>query len=172
VPRAAVAAVERLFVSARGRDFLGEAVTMAEHQLQAAAIARRHGAPDALVVAALLHDVGHLIPSDGDHGEAGSRWLGQWFGVDVTEPVRLHVAAKRYLVATETGYAEGLSTASIDSLRAQGGPMDDDEALAFRGGAHAPDAIALRRFDDAAKDPAVSAAGLDTYRPLLEALSR
>ena len=103
---AAVVAVEELFVSARGQDYLGEAVTMAEHQLQAAALARAAGAPDALVGAALLHDVGHLLDggTDPGHGEGGASWLARWFGEEVTEPVRLHVAAKRYLVATEPSY--------------------------------------------------------------------
>jgi len=150
-----VTAVEELFASARGRDYLGEAVTMADHQLQAAALARAAGEPDALVVAALLHDVGHLLPgaTDGGHGASGATWLAQWFGEDVTEPVRLHVAAKRFLVATKAAYAAELSPASVASLRNQGGPMHDDELLAFRRHPHASAAVALRRLDDAAKDP-------------------
>ena len=105
---APVAAVEALFGCA-GQDYLGEAVTIAAHQLQAAARARAAGAPDALVAAALLHDVGHLLDgaTDQGHGDDGARWLGQWFGEDVTEPVRLHVAAKRYLVATGAGLPGG-----------------------------------------------------------------
>ena len=171
---AAVVAVEELFVSARGQDYLGEAVTMAEHQLQAAALARAAGAPDALVGAALLHDVGHLLDGGTDraHGEGGASWLAQWFGEEVTEPVRLHVAAKRYLVATEPSYRERLSPASVETLRHQGGPMGEREASAFRREPNARAAIALRRWDDQAKDPAAAAPPLDAYHELLERLAR
>ena len=165
----AVAAVEALFGSA-GQDYLGEAVTIAAHQLQAAARARAAGAPDALVAAALLHDGGHLRDgaTDQGHGDDGARWLGQWFGDDVTEPVRLHVAAKRYLVATEPGYL--LSPASVATLHRQGGPMDDATAIAFRRHPHARAAVALRRWDDQAKDPAAAVAPLGAYHALLEGL--
>ncbi len=169
---AAVAAVEELFVSAR--CYLGEAVTMAAHQLQAAARARAAGAPDALVAAALLHDVGHLLDgaTDQGHGDEGARWLSRWFGKDVTEPVRLHVAAKRYLVGTEPVYRARLSPASVETLHRQGGPMDDAAAIAFSRGPHARAAVALRRWDDQAKDPAAAVPPLGTYHELLEALAR
>jgi gamma-butyrobetaine dioxygenase len=168
---AAVAAVEGLFVSAR--VYLGEAVTVAAHQLQAAALARADGAPDALIAAALLHDVGHLVDgaTDEGHGEGGARWLAQWFGAGVTEPVRLHVAAKRYLVATEVDYATRLSPASVETLHRQGGPMDDGQVAAFRRDPHARSAVALRRWDDTAKDPAAAVPALDTYHELLEGLA-
>ena len=171
---ASVLAVEELFVSARGQDYLGEALTMAAHQLQAAALARAGGAPDALVAAALLHDVGHLLDGATDevHGEDGARWLGQWFGEDVTAPVRLHVAAKRYLVATEPSYRERLSPASVETLRHQGGPMDEREVRSFHRDPNARAAIALRRWDDQAKDPAAAVPPLDAYRELLEGLAR
>jgi len=172
--RAAVAAVEELFVSARGQDYLGEAVSMAAHQLQCAARARASGAPDALVAAALLHDVGHLLDgaTDTDHGEDGARWLGQWFGPDVTGPVRLHVAAKRYLVTTAPDYRARLSPASVETLVRQGGPMDEVTTMAFRDEPHGRDAVALRRWDDQAKDPAASVPPLDDYSQLLERLAR
>jgi gamma-butyrobetaine dioxygenase len=168
-----VAAVESLFVSA-GEDYLGEAVTIAAHLLQAAARARAAGAPDTLVAAALLHDVGHLLggATDQSHGDDGARWLGQWFGEEVTEPVRLHVAAKRYLVATEPGYRARLSPASVETLHRQGGPMDDAAAVAFGRDSHARAAIALRRWDDQAKDPAATVAPLGGYHQLLEELAR
>ena len=167
----AVAAVEALFGSA-GQDYLGEAVTIAAHQLQAAARARAAGAPAALVAAALLHDVGHLLDgaTDQGHGDDGARWLGQWFGEDVTEPVRLHVAAKRYLVAMEPGYL--LSPASVATLHRQGGPMDGATAIAFRRDPHAQAAVALRRWDDQAKDPAAAVPPLGRYHELLEELAR
>jgi len=171
---AAVAAVEDLFVSARGQDYLGEAVTMAAHQLQAAARARAAGAPDTLVAAALLHDVGHLLDgaTDRGHGADGARWLGRWFGEDVTEPVRLHVVAKRYLVATEPGYGARLSPASVETLHRQGGPMDEAAAVAFARDPRARAAVALRRWDDEAKDPAAAVPPLDAYQELLEGLAR
>jgi gamma-butyrobetaine dioxygenase len=174
VPSPAVAVIEELFVSAPGQAYLGEAVSMAAHQLQSAALARAGGASDELVAAALLHDVGHLLDgaTDQDHGEHGARWLSQWFAKDVTEPVRLHVAAKRYLVTTEPGYRARLSPASIETLTHQGGPMDDATAIAFRNDPHGHDAIALRRWDDQAKDPAAAAPPLDSYYELLEMLAR
>src|SRR5215831_11503766 len=96
-----------LFASEGARDYLGEPVSVASHLLQAGALASAAGAPDALVAAALLHDVGHLLTDEGDaygdvrHGSAGATWLASWFAEPVTEPVRLHVAAKRYLCAAE-----------------------------------------------------------------------
>lgn len=176
----ALRAIERAFNSAEGMAYLGEDVTMIQHQLQAGALAA--GCHDALVVAALLHDIGHVIgreegeldasaaltdQRDAHHDAAGARWLSRWFGPDVTEPVRLHVAAKRYLVATETGYAAKLSEASIHTLRLQGGPMSVQEAQVFEEVPYAHDAVALRRIDEAAKDASKDAPGFDTYRDLL-----
>jgi gamma-butyrobetaine dioxygenase len=170
--------IERTFCSAEGMAYLGEDVTMIQHQLQAGALAI--GCGDALVVAALLHDIGHMIESEeGDAAEAlmhdrdayhdatGAEWLSQWFGPDVTEPVRLHVAAKRYLVATESDYAAKLSAASARTLRLQGGPMSLQEVREFEASPYAGDAVALRRLDEAAKDGSRDAPGLDTHRDLL-----
>ena len=171
-------ALTAVFRSAEGREYLGESVTMIEHQLQAGALAARAGAPDALVVAALLHDVGHMVgtdegeldaavaidvEADAHHDASGARWLSRWFGLEVTEPVRLHVAAKRLLVATEPSYAALLSPASVHTLALQGGPMNDVEVEEFRANAWADDAVALRRFDELAKDPAVEAPPLEAY---------
>src|SRR5690349_24326992 len=124
---------------------------------QAGALAEAAGAPAPLVAAALLHDVGHLrSETDARHGTGGARWLAQWFGPEVTEPVRLHVAAKRYLCAVEPGYAETLSPASVYTLGVQGGPMRGAELAEFAAGPYADDACRLRRWDDAAKDPGAS----------------
>jgi gamma-butyrobetaine dioxygenase len=166
----ALTTIERTFYSAGGMAYLGEDVTMIQHQLQAGALGV--GRDDALVVAALLHDIGHVIETTADdhdahHDESGARWLSRWFGPDVTEPVRLHVAAKRYLVATEVGYAANLSDASVHSLRLQGGPMSPSEATSFENLPHAQAAVALRRLDEAAKDASTEAPGLDTYRDVL-----
>src|SRR5947209_4661571 len=141
----------------RGRSaYLGEAVTQEEHALQAAWAAEKAGADAPLIVAALLHDVGHLLHDldhaaergvDDCHEERGRLWLEEHFAPAVSEPVRLHVAAKRYLCVAEPGYFGRLSPASVLSLELQGGPMTEDEATAFRAGPFSAAAIALRRWD-------------------------
>ena len=175
-----VRVIERAFNSAGGMAYLGEDVTMIQHQLQAGALADERD--DALVVAALLHDIGHVIGHeegepdasaaladeiDAHHDSAGASWLSRWFGPDVTEPVRLHVAAKRYLVATEPGYSATLSDASVQTLRLQGGPMSVPEIREFEAQPYARDAVTLRRLDEAAKDASRDAPGFDTYRDVL-----
>ena len=178
-----LAAIDVLFASSAGMAYLGEDVTMIEHQLQAGALAAAAGASDALVVAALLHDVGHMVGDrdaasvmaddvDAHHDVSGARWLAQWFGPTVSEPVRLHVAAKRYLVTAEPAYAARLSPASAHTLRLQGGPMAAEEAAQFAALPHAADAIALRRFDEAAKDAAVRAPALAMHHDRLARVLR
>jgi gamma-butyrobetaine dioxygenase len=180
--------IAELFSSDGAADYLGEPVTVAQHLLQAGALAQRAGAPPALVAAALLHDAGHLrgadpladeqelsgrelmAGADNDHGERGAAWLARWFPPAVTEPIRLHVAAKRYLCASEPGYLELLSPASVYTLSLQGGPMTPAEAAAFAAEPCTSDAVAVRRWDDAAKDPAAAVPGFASYRPLLEGL--
>ncbi|WP_300612118.1 HD domain-containing protein [Trebonia sp.] len=175
--------IAELFDSAAARDYLGEPVTVAAHLLQAGALARAAGAPAALVAAALLHDVGHLrgadpavaepsgrelmAGSDNRHGERGAAWLAQWFGEQVTEPVRLHVAAKRYLCAAEPSYFALLSQASVYTLSVQGGPMSPAEAREFEALPYAAGAVAVRRWDDQAKDPSVAVPGFEHFRALL-----
>ena len=118
-----IEAIAKLFAGPGSRDYLGEAVTIGEHMRQAGALAEAAGAPAPLVAAALLHDVGHLRhETDARHGTAGAQWLGQWFGPAVTEPVRLHVAAKRYLCATEPGYLGLLSAESVRTLACRAAP--------------------------------------------------
>ena len=139
---------------------------------------RQSGSGAALITAALLHDVGHLLhqlpdraPNDGvddEHEQLAGRWLARWFGPEVVEPVRMHVDAKRYLCAVEPGYRETLSPPSLVSLALQGGPMTDSEVQAFRDSPHAAAAIALRRWDDAAKDPTLAVAGVDAYISFIE----
>jgi gamma-butyrobetaine dioxygenase len=183
-----VDAIAELFASAGAADYLGEPVTVAEHLLQTGMLAEAAGAPPALVAAALLHDVGHLrgadalageielsgrelmAGTDNDHGERGAQWLAQWFPAAVTEPVRLHVAAKRYLCATEPAYFGQLSEASVYTLSVQGGPMTDAEARAFEREPHAADAIAVRRWDDQAKDASAATLGFPHFRVLLRGL--
>ena len=169
----ATEAIGELFAGPGARDYLGEPVTIGTHMLQAGALAEAAGAGAALVAAALLHDIGHLrSETDSRHGEAGAAWLSQWFGAAVTEPVRLHVPAKRYLCAVETGYFGLLSEESVRTLARQGGPMTPAEAAAFEALPYAGDAVSVRRWDDQAKDPAVTPPGFAHFAPLLEALVR
>jgi gamma-butyrobetaine dioxygenase len=181
----AVSQLAKLFAEQGESEYLGEAVTQAEHMFQAAACAEQSGASAALIAAALLHDVGHLFPStdttpgeisgrdlmdtgtDNRHSHTGADWLATWFPEAVTEPVRLHVAAKRYLCAVEPGYFDQLSEASVYTLSVQGGPMSDAEVAEFQAGPYAQDAVTLRRWDEAAKDPDAQVPSFDHYRALL-----
>src|SRR5690348_11561138 len=165
-------AIAELFAGPGARDYLGEAVTIGEHMRQAGALAEAARAAAPQVAAALLHDVGHLRgETDAGHGTGGARWLGQWFGPAVTEPVRLHVAAKRYLCATEPGYFGLLSPESVRTLARQGGPMTPEQAAAFAALPYARDAVAVRRWDDEAKDPAVTPPEFAHFAALLTSLT-
>ncbi|RJQ78178.1 metal-dependent phosphohydrolase [Pseudonocardiaceae bacterium YIM PH 21723] len=171
-----------LFAGPGADDYLGEDVTQAVHMLQAGTLAEAAGAPDPLIAAALLHDVGHfqgavtgrdlMAGTDNRHSHSGSAWLGQWFGPEVTDPVRLHVAAKRYLCAVEPGYFALLSAASVHTLKVQGGPMSPDQVREFEAEPYFREAVALRRWDDAAKDPDMPTPGFDHFRPVLSRLVR
>ena len=149
-----------LYRGAKAESLYDESVTELEHALQCGALAERAGADAALVAAALLHDVGHLVVGDltgidaelshdFHHERAGARLLTSWFGPDVTEPVRLHVAAKRYLCATDPDYVARLSPSSVRSL-----------------------AVQVRQWDDEAKVAGLDVAPIEHYRPMLDALVR
>jgi gamma-butyrobetaine dioxygenase len=171
----AVETLGELFAGPDARDHMGEPVPIGEHMLQAGALAEAAGAERALVAAALLHDIGHLLGDDEDeerHGETGARWLSRWFGAAVTEPVRLHVPAKRYLCGADAEYFGLLSAESVRTLALQGGPMTEAEVAAFEALPYSRDAVAVRRWDDQAKDPAVTAPGFAHFAPLLGALVR
>ena len=163
-----------------GDAYFGEAVTMTEHGLQAAYFAQAAGAPEALIVAALLHDIGHLVEpvpediadwkSDAQHELIGSRWLAQRFGPEVSEPVRLHVPAKRYLCATDQAYFGKLSAASVRTLALQGGPMPPAEIGAFEAERYCRDAILVRRCDDRGKVAGLRIPAFTHYRAMIERL--
>jgi phosphonate degradation associated HDIG domain protein len=167
--------------AARGTAaYAPERVSQTEHALQTARQAVLANAPELLVVAALLHDVGHLLSDldeatlaeqnlDGQHDARGAAFLGRFFRPEVVRPVGLHVAAKRYLCAVASGYVDRLSPASTHSLAVQGGPMSPRDIAAFERRVGARDAVALRRWDEAAKVPGLRVPGLDWYRPVLEA---
>ena len=110
--------------------------------------------------------------TDNKHSDTGAAWLAQWFGPGVTEPVRLHVAAKRYLCATDPSYLGQLSEASVYTLSVQGGPMNTEEASKFAANPYAEAACELRRWDDLAKDPAAVTPPFWHFAPLLEKLVR
>jgi predicted HD phosphohydrolase len=171
-----------LYADRGDEAYFGECVSIAEHGLQAAHFARAAGAPPALVVAALLHDVGHLIGNapddlaewtkDDAHERIGGGWLDKRFHAEVSEPVRLHVPAKRYLLATDADYFAKLSPASVVTLKLQGGPMSREEAARFEDEPFHRDAVLVRRCDDEGKVAGLATAGLLEYRALIEALSR
>ena len=144
-----------------GEEYLGEPVTMAEHMLQGATIAEQNSQPEEIIVGALLHDIGHFTsefgtyhPDDTEdrhHEDAGAEVLERFFPSVITDCVRYHVAAKRYLCATKPSYFDRLSEASVHSLMLQGGPMSDDEVAAFEKNPNLKHIIAVRYLDDAGK---------------------
>lgn len=170
--------VLRLFDQRGDSQYGHEAVTQREHALQSAMMAEEEGAPGALVAAALLHDLGHLLHKLADdapdqgiddlHEALAARWLERRFGPEVTDPVRLHVAAKRYLCTVEPEYRETLSGPSQQSLELQGGAMADDEVRAFRAEPHFEAAIRLRRWDDRAKVPGLATPPLEEFAVYLD----
>jgi phosphonate degradation associated HDIG domain protein len=156
------------------RQYGGEPVSQLAHALQSATLAVEAGEPAAVVVAALFHDIGHLL-GDGDsdqaergidehHEDAGARALRALFGDAVAGTVRLHVDAKRWLCFAEAGYWESLSQASKVSLEVQGGVFDAAQASAFIRQPHAEAAVRLRRYDDLAKVRGRATPGLEAFR--------
>jgi gamma-butyrobetaine dioxygenase len=163
---------------AQGARRYGDTVNQLMHALQCAAHARRAGADDDLVLAALLHDVGHLAGGLGDeetparhHGRHAARLLAPHVPERLAWIVEHHVVAKRYLCATEPAYVAGLSPTSVRSLAAQGGPLSVDECRALERERWFAEAVAVRRWDDLAKDPAAVVQDLDAYRSLLSRYS-
>ncbi|MSO92925.1 MAG: HD domain-containing protein [Rhodospirillales bacterium] len=165
----------------RGAEaYLGDAVTMSEHMLQSAANAERTGAPAVEVAAALLHDVGHFAGefpedmieagADNRHDAVGARILQPFFPPGVTEPVRLHVAAKRYLCTVDASYFGRLSPASQETFRLQGGPMTPDEVARFESERHRGAAVRVRMWDDEGKSVDSEPRPLAHYVPLLRSL--
>lgn len=162
----------------RGHMEYGEDVTERMHALQCGLLAEAEGQPDTVVAAAFLHDIGHLLHDMGEdvaergidakHEDEGDRWLRASFPEIVTEPVRLHVAAKRYLCTVEPGYLEGLSEASVKSYHLQGGPMSPDEVAEFERHPNFEQVVLVRRYDDRGKDPDMPEIDVEHFRPILE----
>ena len=174
--------VDSLFSERGGSEYHGEAVTQLEHALQSAWLAEKDGQPTSLIAAALLHDVGHLLHHHDEdyldknindrHEDMAAKFLAHAYGPAVTEPIRLHVPAKRYLAATRQEYRGLLSQASTKSLELQGGPMNPDELAAFEREPHYADAVIMREYDDRAKDVALVTPTYTHFRQYLVAALR
>lgn len=177
--------VDQLFAlyELKGGQYYGESVTQTEHGLQCAALARRDGAPNALVVAALFHDVGHLVADahgrgrfnldvdDDDHEALGARVLSPILGHAVAQSVALHVTAKRWRCTIDRSYHTQLSPASQVTLRAQGGLLSLEECARFEAHPGFESALALRSWDDDAKTPDLHVGELRDYEVLVRALA-
>lgn len=161
--------------------YADEGVTQLQHALQCADLAQDADAPATLIAAALLHDIGHIIGSDDlppdcsvdlddRHESVGFDFLNQHFGPEVAEPVRLHVAAKRFLCTTEPSYRQALSPTSLKSYFDQGGPMDEQELAQFRDHPFFVTAVQLRRWDDLAKFPEKHDLAITEFLPQLQQL--
>jgi len=172
--------IQEIFAQRGAAAYFGESISMTEHGLQAACLARDAAAPPALVIAALLHDIGHLLEAvpddledwaqDARHEEIGSRWLAARFPPEVAEPVRLHVPAKRFLCATDPAYFSTLSPASVATLALQGGPMTAPEVALFLREQFHRQALTIRRWDDRAKVVGLVTPTLAEYGAQIEAL--
>jgi predicted HD phosphohydrolase len=156
--------------------YLGEKVTIAEHMIQTAMLAEKDNSPQSLICACLLHDIGHFIIQDpdqlvsksidGKHEDIAFNFLKNYFKTEVTEPIKLHVSAKRYL-CREKSYYNLLSNASKVSLELQGGKMNDDEAQKFILLKHYKEAITLRQYDERGKIPNMKIKSINDYKELI-----
>ena len=167
-----------IFERRGGEEYLGEPVTMAEHMLQGATFAEKQGLREEIIVAALLHDIGHFTsefgtysPDDTEdrhHEDAGADVLGDFFPSIVTDCVRYHVAAKRYLCATRPSYIDRLSAASIHSLNLQGGLMSDAEVASFEANLNLPEIIQVRYLDEAGNEPDIQTPDFTHFAPMVQ----
>lgn len=173
-------AIEQIFTDKAAANYLGEDCTTASHMLQGAYLASEEGAADELVAAALLHDIGHFANAftqtalengvDGHHELVGAEILAGHFPERTIAAVRNHVAAKRYLCATDAAYHDRLSAASKATLKLQGGPMSAAEVAAFEALPHFQDAVKVRLWDDEGKSPDADIPPFSHYKPLLAKL--
>lgn len=171
-----------LFARKGGRAYDGEPVTQLEHALQTAARAEASGASPAIVTAALLHDLGHVLNDQGDtptlrgiddvHQYAALPFLRGLFDDDVLSPIKLHVDAKRYLCATRGDYFDALSVDSKRSLALQGGIFSKEQAEVFIAQPHAHHAVEVRLWDDLAKIAGAPTPPLAHFVPIMEAAQR
>ena len=164
-----------------GTHTYDEQLSQMDHAIQCAALAQQSGASDNLIIASLLHDIGHLlelksksgnvnIEIDDKHESTGTRYLAMSFGSGVTAPIALHVDAKRYLCAVEPTYFDTLSEGSVRSLELQGGPMTVEEAQRFEGLAGFDDSVSLRRWDEQGKILDLEVTPFSSYVPMMQSL--
>lgn len=173
-----VAFLAGIFERRGAEEYLGEPVTIAEHMLQGAYAAERNGETETIIVAALLHDIGHFTSEFGMfsmedtedrlHEEAGADVLERFFPSIVTDCVRYHVAAKRYLCAVNSGYFGQLSVASVHSLNLQGGPMSAEEIDAFETNPYLDAIVKVRYLDDAGKVRGLSTPSFTHFAPMVQ----
>ena len=175
-----VAFIGSIFERRGEEEYLGEPVTMGEHMLQGATIAEQDGQPEEIIVAALLHDIGHFTSEfgtfmmddteDRHHEDAGAAVLERFFPKIVTDCCRYHVAAKRYLCATRPDYFNRLSEASIHSLNLQGGAMTAEEVAVFEQNPNLKDIIAVRYLDEAGKQAGMKTPDFWHFAPMVQNL--
>lgn len=173
-----VAFIEDIFARRGGEEYLGEPVTMAEHMLQGATLAEQNNEEPLIIVATLLHDIGHFTSEFGTfsmhdtedkyHEDAGAELLENFFPSLVVDCVKHHVAAKRYLCAVRPEYFDELSEASVHSLMLQGGPMNAAEVKAFETNPNLDKIIAVRLFDDAGKSATMKTPEFSYFAPLVQ----
>ena len=176
-PDEVVEFIKEIFINRGGESYLGEPVSMSEHMLQTAYNAEKNELDMPLIVAALLHDIGHYTGEFGEdfmqigvdnlHEVSGERFLKHWFPPQVTEPVRWHVGAKRYLCAVDPCYFATLTPASVRTLDLQGGPMTPEEVSRFSTNPWLDRILQVRRFDDQGKVPGRKTPDLDHYLPMV-----
>ena len=177
-PQTIVAFLGDIFERRGGEEYLGEPVTMAQHMLQGATLAERANAPEVVIVAALLHDIGHFTSEfgtyhpddveDRHHEDAGAEVLAPYFPSLVTDCVRYHVAAKRYLCATKPEYFNRLSAASVHTLGLQGGPMNADEVAEFQRNPNLEQIIQVRYLDEAGKHADMETPPFAHFAPMVQ----
>jgi phosphonate degradation associated HDIG domain protein len=177
-PQTIVPFLADIFERRGGEEYLGEPVTMAEHMLQGATLAENANLPEIIIVAALLHDIGHFTSEFGTfrmddtkdryHEEAGAQVLEAFFPTLVTDCVRYHVAAKRYLCATRPEYFNRLSDASVHSLNLQGGPMSPQETAEFEQNPNLEQIIQVRYLDDAGKHADMETPDFAHFAPMVQ----
>ncbi len=174
--------IELLFREKGDSEYGGESVTQLEHALQCATFALQEGASDVLVVAALLHDVGHLVhclPDDAPdmgiddlHESLGYDFLKTSFPEAVVAPVKMHVDAKRYLCAVDSLYESQLSEPSRLSLKLQGGMMSQEEVAAFENNPYWKEAVQIRRWDDMGKILGLKTPDIQHFLPIIDRVAQ
>ena len=177
-PATIVDFLDGIFTRRGAEEYLGEPVTIGQHMLQGATLAEQAGQPEEIIVAALLHDIGHFTSEfgtftmedteDRHHEDAGAAVLERFFPAVITDCVRHHVAAKRYLCATRPDYLTRLSAASVHSLNLQGGPMSADEVAAFETEPNLKAIVAVRYLDDAGKVPDMATPDFAHFAPMVQ----